>query len=778
MNNNPRNTIALLILIGYALILLAVLGLGWYSARNTLQLQTITQNLYTHPFAVSNAATQMDGDLYHLQNHIVQAVFIRNENLNPEQFRSESEALARTAIVGLDVINANFLGDMNRVKELEYKLEQWDAIRLQIHAAVEKSDYVTAEQLVRTVGTPMFAEIISHVHYVLSFALDRARRYAEEAGKHSELIALRTGWLITFLAAFIVLTSLVVFSRVRHLQREHEQNLRRLINAESALREGEARSRLVKAESALREGEARSRQILDGLFGFVGLCTLDGVLIDANEASIQAAGNKKEEVLGRPLWDTNWWNYDEQVQSELKANIARAVRGEVVRYEPQVKVISGALITIDIIFGPMRNTAGEITHVLGFAVDITERKQAEKKLKLLNEELETRVELRTTDIKIAKEEAERASQAKSEFLSRMSHELRTPLHAIIAFSDLILYEKDLNPKLEKHIQHINKAGDHLLALIDDVLDLARVESGKLTILVKPVKLQEVLEECYSLIRPITLNVGINLSFDTHVDYIVNADHTSLKQALLNILSNAVKYNRKKGDITVSYEVKNNNRLRINVIDTGKGLSTKQQKQLFKPFERMGAESTKVKGTGIGLTITRQLINKMGGIVGVESSEGKGCNFWIELVLSDEQKATQSESEPIRHKISKTQESKYIVYVEDDPINALLMTDIIKKMTNHHLVVAKTGNEGLKLILEQLPDLVLLDLGLPDIDGYEILEQMRTHPEAKKIPAIAMTAKAMMEDVERGERAGFDDYIIKPARAAEILKSIELVKREY
>ena len=778
MNNSSRNTITLLILIGYALILLAVLGLGLYSIKNMLQLQAITQNLYTHPFAVSNAATQMDETLFNLQNNVVKVLLVRGGDEKLEQLRSEAEVLTKTVIADMEVINANFLGDMNRVKELELKFKQWDATRLEILAAAEKGDHVTAEHLVRAVATQKFAEVFPHIDYIRSFALDRAKRYVEEAGKHSELVSFRTSWLIALLAALIVLTGLAVFSRVSHLQIEHEQNLRRLMEAELALKEGEARSQVITAELALREGEARSRQILDGLYGFIGLYTLDGVLIDTNEAPLQAAGIKKEEVLGQPFWDTYWWNYDKQVQAELKTNIARAVHGEIVRYEAQMRVANDALITIDITLGPMRNTAGEITHVLGFAVDVTERKLAEMKLQLLNEELETRVEQRTADIKAAKEEAERANQTKSEFLSRMSHELRTPLHAIIAFSDLILYEKDLDPKLEKHIQHINKAGDHLLALIDDVLDLARIESGELTILVKPVKLQDVLEECYSLIKPIAQDAEVNLSFDPHVDYIVMANHTSLKQALLNLLSNAVKYNQQQGTITVNYEVNNNKRLRINVIDTGKGLSTKQQKQLFMPFERMGAELTKVTGTGIGLTITQRLVNMMGGTVGAESTVGKGSNFWIELPLSDEQKFIQPESAPIKRTISKTQQSKYIVYVEDDPINAHLMEAIINKMTNHHLVIARTGKEGLKLILEQLPDIVLLDLNLPDMDGYKILEKMRAHPQAKKIPAIAMTAKAMMDDVERGERSGFDDYIVKPARAAELLKSIELVTREY
>ena len=376
-------------------------------------------------------------------------------------------------------------------------------------------------------------------------------------------------------------------------------------------------------------------------------------------------------------------------------------------------------------------------------------------------------------LKAALREAEQASHAKSEFLSRMSHELRTPLHAIIAFSDLLLYEKNLEPKLKKHIQHIYNAGNHLLTLIDDVLDLARIESGKLSVTVKPIRLRQVLEECHSLIKQIAQDADVKLSFDTDVDYIVKADHTSLKQALLNILSNAVKYNRMHGAITVSYHIIDGDRLCINIIDTGKGLSTSQQQNLFKTFERLGAEFSGVKGTGIGLAITRDLIKMMGGRVGVESKEGEGSRFWIELELSDEPVEELAPVSVQRDEVY-IERSISIVYVEDDPINAHLLTAIIDKMTRHELIIAATGADGLRLVREVRPDLIILDIGLPDMDGYELLREIRKDPECRDIPAIAVTANAMLDDVKRGEDAGFDQYMVKPVRASELLETIEQI----
>ena len=228
-----------------------------------------------------------------------------------------------------------------------------------------------------------------------------------------------------------------------------------------------------------------------------------------------------------------------------------------------------------------------------------------------------------------------------------------------------------------------------------------------------------------------------------------------------------------GAITVSYHVIDGDRLCINITDTGKGLSTSQQQNLFKTFERLGAEFSGVKGTGIGLAITRDLIKMMGGRVGVESKEGKGSRFWIELELSDEPVEEVAPVSVQRDEVN-IERSISIVYVEDDPINAHLLTAIIDKMTSHELVIATTGTDGLRLVREVRPDLIILDIGLPDMDGYELLREIRKEPECRDIPAIAVTANAMLDDVKRGEDAGFDQYMVKPVRASELLETIDQI----
>jgi signal transduction histidine kinase len=226
--------------------------------------------------------------------------------------------------------------------------------------------------------------------------------------------------------------------------------------------------------------------------------------------------------------------------------------------------------------------------------------------------------------------ANNANTAKSSLLSNMSHELRTPLHAIMGFTDIILCRKDLDPKLKKYNQRIQQASKHLLTLVDDALDLSKIENGKIDIAIEAINLQTALKECQLLIEPVANDAQLNLLFNINTAYVVQADATRLKQAILNLLSNAVKYNRQPGSITVSCECRDNNRIRINISDTGIGLSEHQKKQLFQPFERLDTQNQNIQGTGIGLTISKHLIELMGGTIGVESSEGFGSTFWLEL----------------------------------------------------------------------------------------------------------------------------------------------------
>jgi len=244
----------------------------------------------------------------------------------------------------------------------------------------------------------------------------------------------------------------------------------------------------------------------------------------------------------------------------------------------------------------------------------------------------TRQQLSQQKIEDSLQAANNANTAKTRLLSNMSHELRTPLHAIMGFTDIILCRQDLDPKLKKYNQRIQQAGKHLLTLVDDALDLSKIESGKLDISIEEIDLQTTLKECQRLIEPVANNAQLSLHFNFNSDtvYVVRADATRLKQAILNLLSNAVKYNQQHGSITVSCENRDNNRIRINISDTGIGLSEQQKNQLFQPFERLDAQSKNIQGTGIGLTISKQLIELMEGTIGVESNEGTGSTFWLEL----------------------------------------------------------------------------------------------------------------------------------------------------
>lgn len=397
-----------------------------------------------------------------------------------------------------------------------------------------------------------------------------------------------------------------------------------------------------------------------------------------------------------------------------------------------------------------------------------ERKKADRVLSALNESLEARVEQRTRELSIATQEAETANLAKSEFLSSMSHELRTPMNAILGFSQIMDIDGNLTSGQKENLQEILKAGNHLMELINDVLDLSKIESGHIDLSLESVEVCPVIEECLSLMTTLADKREIKVSHNCLKGAKVQADRTRLKQSVINLLSNAIKYNCKGGSLKLEVKLETEHRFRILVTDTGPGIAYARRAELFQPFNRLGAENSEIEGTGIGLTLTRRIVEMMGGTVGMESQVGVGSTFWIELPLESLAEINHKDYQSNQiSTVSNTIESENsaqqhcVLYIDDNPGNLRLVEQILKQRTHINLLTAQTPALGIELAKTKQPELVMLDINMPGMDGYQVLEVFKLDSRLKNIPVIAVTAYAMERDIERGKRAGFSEYITKP-----------------
>lgn len=373
--------------------------------------------------------------------------------------------------------------------------------------------------------------------------------------------------------------------------------------------------------------------------------------------------------------------------------------------------------------------------------------------------------------------AENANRAKSDFLSSMSHELRTPLSAVLGFAQLMESgSPPPTPSQQRSIGQILKAGWYLLDLINEVLDLALIESGKLSLSMEPVSLAEVLQECEAMIEAQALKHGISVSFPTFdIPYFVKVDRMRLKQAVINLLSNAIKYNRVGGTVVVAGIVTTPGRIRICVEDSGEGLSPEKVAQLFQPFNRLGQETAAEEGTGIGLVTAKRLIEMMDGTIGVESTVGKGSVFWVELNLTNEGHSVTDTFESIRIapvEIRDGAQLRTVLYVEDNPANLMLVEDLIARRPDIAFLSATDGNRGVEIARDSLPDMILMDINLPGISGIQALKILREDTTTAHIPVVALSANAIPRDIKKGLEAGFFRYLTKPIKVDEFMDTLD------
>jgi signal transduction histidine kinase/CheY-like chemotaxis protein len=394
------------------------------------------------------------------------------------------------------------------------------------------------------------------------------------------------------------------------------------------------------------------------------------------------------------------------------------------------------------------------TAILGYALDIAERKAAEE------------------EARVAKLEAERASRAKSVFLSRMSHDLRTPLNAILGFAQLLELDK-LSLEPADSVQQILKGGRHLLELINEVLDIARIEEGHISLSPEAVRLFEVVQEVVDLIRPLAAARGVVITVDigSGCPSHVHADRQRLKQILLNILGNAVKYNRERGAVILTCATGQDGRVRTSITDTGAGIPQEKLGLVFQPFERLGAENSAVEGTGLGLAVAKGLTEVMGGTIGVASEIDRGATFWVEFPPGVAPAYTMPDVQaPLPER--RTDTTGTVLYIEDNSSNVRLLERVLNRRVGVRLITTGTGEEGIARAARERPDLILLDLHLPDMPGEEVLRRLWSNLETRPLPVAVLSADATPAQRYRLLASGAIAYLTKPIDIAQLLELID------
>ncbi|MBB1076947.1 PAS domain S-box protein [Rhodoferax sp. 4810] len=465
--------------------------------------------------------------------------------------------------------------------------------------------------------------------------------------------------------------------------------------------------------------------------------------------------------------------FDTNIAPGFEALVFKASRGIEDIYELTYQCKSGNRLPAVVSVTALRDEDDAIIGYLLIGTDNTARRAAEVERERLDQTLRDK----NAELEAARATADKANQAKSEFLSGMSHELRSPLNAILGFAQLMESGTPLpTPSQKASIDQILRAGWYLLELINEVLDLALIESGRLSLSREPVSLAEVLHDCQTLMEPLAQKKELELHFAMPAaPCFVSADSTRLKQVMINLLSNAIKYNRLGGHVSVSCCERAAGLLRISVQDTGEGLSASKVAQLFQPFNRLGQEDSEEEGTGIGLVVSKRLVEQMGGEMGVISTEGSGSVFWVEMDLISAPQFNDVAPElllPVVTPDTPGNRVRTLLYVEDNRANMELVQQLIARRPDMRLFGAADATRGIALARQHQPDVILLDINLPGINGFQALKILHDDERMRHIPVMALSANAMPRDIERGLAAGFFRYLTKPILVADFMDALD------
>jgi len=512
----------------------------------------------------------------------------------------------------------------------------------------------------------------------------------------------------------------------------------------------------------LQDQHFYARNLIESNIDAIATTDPSGIITDVNKQMEALTGSTRDALINTPFKECF-------TDPELAAAGVKKVLNEkkVSDYELTARAIDGKETVVSINATTYYDRDNKLQGVFYGARDVTERNRLDQKLLEKNIELES-----------AKAVAEKANLAKSDFLSSMSHELRTPLGAILGFAQLMESgTPEPTPAQKRSIGQILKAGWYLLELINEILDLALIESGKLSLSLEPVSLEDVMHECETMVEPQAEEHGIQVIFTPLKPlFYVNADRTRVKQLVLNLLSNAIKYNNPNGKVTVTCTLAPPDNVRVSVRDTGAGLTPKQLDQLFQPFNRLGQKGDVEEGTGIGLVVCKRLVELMGGVIGVDSTVGEGSVFWFELNQTTPQQTFPYNTELMPAGGAAVQvagQEHTLLYVEDNPANLMLVEDLLMRRPEIRLLSARDAISGIEIARTSLPDVILMDINLSGVSGIDALKILADIKETAHIPVIALSANAIPRDIEKGLEAGFFRYLTKPIKVAEFMATLDI-----